>query len=289
MRKIYLLFFSLLCNRYYLQAQELDPYQFFPANVGDRWEYTQNGPNIIYEVIRDSIDQKDSSRFVFYNNNPMSTLYKINKDYNVIKFPQSTIPWHVYKLNAKVGESWLAVSGLWVVKLMDISQAYVFSKQTTVITFGFYRPEHASDTVVTEGAYLVYWQKLAYGFGMISEEDGASQPTILRGCKINGVVYGTVDVRKNLNDLPSDFTLYQNYPNPFNPTTTITFSIPNYSHVVLKIFDMLGREIKVLTEDYFDAGEYKVEFNTNNLSSGIYFYQLTTNNTRRTMKMILQK
>ncbi len=89
--------------------------------------------------------------------------------------------------------------------------------------------------------------------------------------------------------LPKEFKLEQNYPNPFNPTTTITFSIPNYSRVVLKIFDILGREIKVLTDGYFDGGEYKVEFNANNLSSGVYFYQLITNNTRRTMKMILQE
>jgi len=289
MKRIYLLFFYLLISGYFLQAQELDPYQYFPTNVGDRWEYTQNGPDIVYTVIRDSIDQTDSSRFIYYNYNPMSAQYKINKDYNVIKFPQSANPWHVYKLNAKVGESWLAISGLWVVKLMDISQAYVFSKQTTVMTFGFYRPAQASDTVVTEGAYLVYWQKLAYGFGMISEEDGASQPTILRGCKINGVVFGTVDVKKILNELPSDFTLYQNYPNPFNPTTKISFSSPQKSQIKLKVFDVLGREVANLADGVYEVGKYEVTFDASRLPSGVYFNNLSTGSNTISKKMLLVK
>ncbi|MCL4551733.1 MAG: T9SS C-terminal target domain-containing protein, partial [Bacteroidetes bacterium] len=136
----------LLSSFSYSQGQNLGPYQFFPAHVGDHWEYTQNGPDVIYTVIRDSLDQKDSSRFVFYNDNPTSPQYKITKNYDVFKYPKSTVPWHVYKLKAKVGESWSAVPGFWVVKLMDSSQAYVFGKQTTVKTFAFYRPAHPSDT-----------------------------------------------------------------------------------------------------------------------------------------------
>ena len=67
MKRIYLLLFFVLGSRYCLQAQVLDPYQFFPANIGDRWEYTQGWPDIIYTVLRDSIDERDSSRFVFYS------------------------------------------------------------------------------------------------------------------------------------------------------------------------------------------------------------------------------
>ncbi|KAF0141436.1 MAG: hypothetical protein FD122_1684 [Stygiobacter sp.] len=272
-----------------LKAQSEDPYQYFPANVGDRWEYTHAGPDIIYTVIRDSIDQKDSSRFIFYNpSSNYGASYRVDKHYNVFMDPQLGSWWHLYKLDAKVGESWVAVAKRWAEKVIDISQAYVFGKLTTVKTIGFYRLTNG-DTVLTENSQMYFWQKLAYGFGMISEENGAEQPTLLRGCRINGVVYGTVDVKENLNELPSDFKLYQNYPNPFNPTTTITFSLPKYSHVIIKVFDVLGREIKILADDYFEAGGHKIEFSAGNLSSGIYFYQLITNNSRRTMKMILQK
>ncbi len=60
----------LLSSFSYSQAQELDPYQFFPANIGDRWEYTMSGGDQIYTVVRDSIDPKDSSRFVFFYDPP---------------------------------------------------------------------------------------------------------------------------------------------------------------------------------------------------------------------------
>ena len=283
----------LLSSFSYSQAQELDPYQFFPANIGDSWEYTQAGPDIKYTVVRDSIDQKDSSRIVFYNiqsYNPQPTqsaLYRFDKYYNVFRYSQILSALR-YKLNAKLGESWVFVPKGYAGKVMDVYQAYVFGKLTTVKTIGFYRLTNG-DTVLTENSILQYWQRLAYGFGMISQENGAEQPMLLRGCRINGVVYGIVDVKENLNDLPSDYTLYQNYPNPFNPTTMITFSLPKYSYVIIKVFDVIGREIKILADDYFEVGKHKIEFSAGNLSSGVYFYQLITNNTRRTMKMILQK
>ncbi|NWG26913.1 MAG: T9SS type A sorting domain-containing protein, partial [Ignavibacteriaceae bacterium] len=71
---------------------------------------------------------------------------------------------------------------------------------------------------------------------------------------------------------PDGFVLYQNYPNPFNPTTTIRFEIPEDSRVTLKIFNILGEEVKTLVEEYREAGKHSVQFNANNLSSGIYFY-----------------
>jgi hypothetical protein len=83
--------------------------------------------------------------------------------------------------------------------------------------------------------------------------------------------------------------LSQNYPNPFNPSTTIKYSIAQFSNVVLKIFDILGNEIETLVDEEKPAGEYKVEFNGTSLTSGIYFYQLKAGNYIETNKMILLK
>ncbi|MFZ5948434.1 MAG: S8 family serine peptidase [Stygiobacter sp.] len=80
-----------------------------------------------------------------------------------------------------------------------------------------------------------------------------------------------------------------NYPNPFNPTTKISFSIPNSSHVSLKIFDILGREIAVLANQVFSAGRYTFEFNASNLPSGTYIYHLRTDNKTITKKMLIIK
>lgn len=80
-----------------------------------------------------------------------------------------------------------------------------------------------------------------------------------------------------------------NYPNPFNPTTKISFSIPNSSHVTLKIYDILGREIAILADKIFSAGRYEFEFNASNLPSGTYIYRLRTEDKTITKKMLLIK
>jgi hypothetical protein len=92
---------------------------------------------------------------------------------------------------------------------------------------------------------------------------------------------------------PLTFNLLQNYPNPFNPATKINFTIPQSGYVTLKVYDMLGKEIAVLTNGYKTAGNYSVDFNeylsVKGLSSGIYIYQLKEGNFIQTRKMVLLK
>jgi len=79
----------------------------------------------------------------------------------------------------------------------------------------------------------------------------------------------------------------QNYPNPFNPTTRILYSIPSEKFVTLKVYDILGREIQILVNQFQKAGTYSVIFHAGELSSGIYFYKLQTGNFVETKKMLL--
>ncbi|HRE41367.1 MAG TPA: T9SS type A sorting domain-containing protein [Ignavibacteria bacterium] len=89
--------------------------------------------------------------------------------------------------------------------------------------------------------------------------------------------------------LPEKIELSQNYPNPFNPTTKINFQLPEDSRVVLKIFDITGREVATIIDEFKPAGYYVSEFNAINLSSGIYFYRLATLKNVITKKMTLIK
>ena len=94
--------------------------------------------------------------------------------------------------------------------------------------------------------------------------------------------------------VPTSFQLLQNYPNPFNPTTNIGFRIANFPEgtsgfVILKVFDVLGREVATLVNEEKSAGSYEVEFDASVLSSGIYFYQLQVDEFIQTKKMILLK
>ncbi|HDZ59096.1 MAG TPA: T9SS type A sorting domain-containing protein [Ignavibacteriales bacterium] len=89
--------------------------------------------------------------------------------------------------------------------------------------------------------------------------------------------------------LPGQYFLAQNYPNPFNPSTKIKFGLKDASVVSLKVYDILGNEVATLINEFRDAGDYEVNFNSVHLSSGIYFYKLTANGFAETRKMILEK
>lgn len=86
---------------------------------------------------------------------------------------------------------------------------------------------------------------------------------------------------------PISFNLAQNYPNPFNPATIIKFSIPEENIVILKVYDVLGKEIAVLINEKKTAGNYEISFNASGLSSGVYFYKFEAGNFTSTKKMIL--
>jgi hypothetical protein len=81
--------------------------------------------------------------------------------------------------------------------------------------------------------------------------------------------------------------LYQNYPNPFNPNTVISYQLPVTGNVTLKVYDILGNEVATLVNEEKQPGVYEVEFDSEGLSSGIYFYQLRTGNFTQVKKMIL--
>ena len=90
-------------------------------------------------------------------------------------------------------------------------------------------------------------------------------------------------------DLPENFELSQNYPNPFNPSTTISYQILNEGIVVLTVFDVLGNKIVELVNEKKQPGSYYVNFDSNNLSSGVYIYKLSVNDFVNTKKMVLMK
>jgi len=89
------------------------------------------------------------------------------------------------------------------------------------------------------------------------------------------------------NNLLLSYQLYQNYPNPFNPFTKIKFSVPKSEIVQIKVYDILGKEIKTILKEFKQAGNYEVELDASNLPSGIYFYRMISGDYSETKKMIL--
>ncbi|HZH71072.1 MAG TPA: right-handed parallel beta-helix repeat-containing protein [Mariniphaga sp.] len=99
--------------------------------------------------------------------------------------------------------------------------------------------------------------------------------------------FGVEDKGKKEKIIPTEYTLFQNYPNPFNPVTIIRYDIPKAGNVELKVYDILGREVKVLVNEIKSAGRYEVEFNASDLASGIYIYRIQTPDFTKSQKMIL--
>ena len=99
---------------------------------------------------------------------------------------------------------------------------------------------------------------------------------------------GLVSVEGNKSaEIPTKFNLSQNYPNPFNPVTSIKFTIPEVVNVKISVYNILGREVAVLADREYQAGEYIIRWEAANVSSGIYFIRMEAADYRRTLKMVL--
>ncbi len=105
-------------------------------------------------------------------------------------------------------------------------------------------------------------------------------------------VYGTTTPATGVQDaqaLPKEFSLEQNYPNPFNPTTTIQYNTPKTGFVSLDVYNLLGQKVATLVNEVVQAGSHTVNFNASDLPSGVYMYQLKTDNFNSIKKMTLLK
>ncbi len=100
---------------------------------------------------------------------------------------------------------------------------------------------------------------------------------------------GTIKVEMISSIVPDEYILSQNYPNPFNPATEISYELPAANNVRLTVYNILGKEMSELVNERQNPGKYRVSFNASNLSSGVYFYTLTTDNFTETKRMLLLK
>ncbi|MFA4924852.1 MAG: T9SS type A sorting domain-containing protein [Ignavibacteriaceae bacterium] len=99
----------------------------------------------------------------------------------------------------------------------------------------------------------------------------------------------TTSADDHIPNVKSEYYLFNNYPNPFNPVTTITFQLPKSGRVTLKVFDILGNEVKTIINEQKEMGKYTVQFDASSLASGMYVYQLRVNEYTSNKKMLLLK
>jgi len=112
------------------------------------------------------------------------------------------------------------------------------------------------------------------------------------GTTYSGISFTRTDITLSVagsQSVPTRFNLFSNFPNPFNPATTIRYEIPVRSLVQMRIFDLLGREVSLLVNEYKDIGSYEVRWDANKLPSGTYFYRVQAGKFSDVKKMLLVK
>ncbi|MBA4250663.1 MAG: hypothetical protein C0425_10325 [Chlorobiaceae bacterium] len=155
-----------------------------------------------------------------------------------------------------------------------------------------YTTRYASGGLFLTEDYGKSWRKVYDGAVFSLYEDDQKPRNVFINTKFGLLKFvDTLTVITSIdfsnNEVPNRYFLYQNYPNPFNPITKVKFTIPNSGIVQIKIYDILGKEIITLLNEYKTTGSYDVEFNASSLPSGVYFYRMISGNYSETKKMIL--
>lgn len=162
--------------------------------------------------------------------------------------------------------------------VFDDSSAISISTGTAPFT-GTFRPE--SPLNVFNGLDV-------HGNWILKVHDQATSDTGRVESYCLNIIYNAV-LAVNNQQVPVKFELGQNYPNPFNPITRIKYSVPKQSFVSIKIYDVLGREVKTLVNEMRTAGNYEVDFNASYLASGVYFYRMESGDFSDVKKFVLLK
>lgn len=165
----------------------------------------------------------------------------------------------------------------------------IISQPGGIVTSEFYRFENGyitSDTIVPGNGY---WVKATQAGKLILSESGHMESRI-SVVPISEVPPSPPETASQIPGAqPTEYALSQNYPNPFNPQTSIEFTLPAPGHARLTVYDLLGRNLMTLIDEYLDAGKNSVTFDATMFPSGLYFYRLEAGRFTECRKMILNK
>ncbi len=286
-----------------------DPMKFFPAKVDNMWEYLfySNPSDTIQRfVLKDSLDI-NNTKYIWLNSriiNPIqysnTSLYWIDTLFNVYGYYDDTVA-ILYKLAANQEDQWVIRRYSHTFEMIRVDTVYEENLFGTNSVIKAYRNYLAFDSTETTGLDRSA-QLLAYGFGLVTVYglEGFGD-WYIKGTVIDGTLYGdTTQIITSIFDIKQPlvtdvFSIQQNYPNPFNSETNIHFTVESSTALSIKVYDVLGNEIRTLVEnkDYY-PGFYKINWDGKDdfskpLTSGVYFYKIYNNKKSIFKKMILLK
>lgn len=162
-----------------------------------------------------------------------------------------------------------------------------------VTAFGQTRVSRSYPARASFPTQLLNYQLLeGIGFSSVSMCELGGVTHYLKGCVISGVVYGDTtltNIQQIGINVPDIYKLRQNYPNPFNPSTNIKYDLIKNGNVKISVYDVSGKEVASLVDQFQNAGSYQMAFNATGLSSGVYFYKLETDDFKDVKRMVILK
>jgi hypothetical protein len=246
--------------------------EYFPIGIGNYYYYYDDEGIQGIRYFTDSVILQNKKYYLFIDGyidsvhaDQNNNIYYKDKIYNRYKQPGDQL---YFKLNSNIGDTWNAYDyGIMNTFIMEskndtvICKAGVFSNCSRI---RMYKPG------AVDSDYR-YW--LAPGIGIVRELAQAYDRR-LYNARVNGIIIRGMTSINKAGEFPYNNYLYQNYPNPFNPATIIKYDITNPGFTSLKVYDLIGREITTLVNEYKIKGNYFCQFDASNLSTGIYFYIL---------------
>ena len=264
---------------------------YYPLEIGNYWEYLDYGwmgelqDTVSVSVDRDTIIAGTSYFVVTYRSFKFHlssvSFQRIDTSGNVKKLlPDSTQEQMYFRFSDTSKTFWL--QDMFLARFDVFKMTTTFSNDTKAFEVHHFHPYDSSE--------VIFVQELVESIGLVRESYDHLQGTALRGARIGGVVHGTISsVQSGPFVQPETFTLEQNYPNPFNGQTAIQFYLPNASETRVHIFNLLGQEIDVPLDRFLSPGWHTIQWNSRNLPSGIYIYQVRNKSTVLAKKLTILK
>ncbi len=283
LKKVFL--FCLFISPSFLYSFQISDSTYYPLIVGSKWEYEADfSPHS--ETITDTLIKNGNRYFGIsrYSTAPDYWLREENNKIYYLEKPDSA-EFLLFDFTINIGDSIEYPHG---VECSFGRKTFLVGKNETIVTpsdtfYNCYHFEHrvfCSDAGITD-----IW--FAKGVGKVMFKEiflaGAFDFTL----KDYSII--TSSETDEINNISSSYVLFQNYPNPFNASTVIEYSISNSSNVSIILYNLMGEKINVLENNFRTPGNYKINFDAGELTSGIYYYQIKTADFLQTKKLVLLK
>ena len=273
-----------------LQSFIFGQIDWLPLRIGNEYQYNQEHQYYYFgKITKDTVvngktyydySEVCSMLNCYLREDSLGNIYSLHSFFIDTSYVEQQ-EYLLFPYNVKGGDRWLIAPH----KLYPDRDRYgecsdtdsaIVNGQVQHIRTSFINRPFTVGFVFAEGVGIVQW-----GF----EEDNYR----LNYAKVGKEIYGNYVGINDKKPVPDTYLLSQNYPNPFNPNTTINYGIAKSGPVTIKVYDLLGNEIKTLVCEYKLAGNYSVNFDASKLSSGVYIYRITSGGFIASKKMTVVK